>query len=64
MYKELTCFVYSYPGYATDATVALLLGMLFFIIPASKPTIDRFGKYFLNKIIFKTFSNIMIVKII
>uniref|UniRef100_A0A671T0G2 Solute carrier family 13 member 1-like n=1 Tax=Sinocyclocheilus anshuiensis TaxID=1608454 RepID=A0A671T0G2_9TELE len=26
-----------YPGYATDATVALLLGFMFFIIPAHKP---------------------------
>lgn len=31
-----------YPGYATDATVALLLGMLFFIIPAKTPTVDNY----------------------
>ncbi|KAI4874973.1 hypothetical protein NFI96_032982 [Prochilodus magdalenae] len=31
-----------YPGYATDATVALLLGILFFIIPAKRPTADHY----------------------
>ncbi|XP_060765164.1 solute carrier family 13 member 1 [Neoarius graeffei] len=31
-----------YPGYATDATVALLLGMLFFIIPAKRSTADNY----------------------
>ncbi|XP_076863420.1 solute carrier family 13 member 1 isoform X4 [Brachyhypopomus gauderio] len=31
-----------YPGYATDATVALLLGILFFIIPANRPTTDNY----------------------
>uniref|UniRef100_A0A4W4GID3 Solute carrier family 13 member 1 n=1 Tax=Electrophorus electricus TaxID=8005 RepID=A0A4W4GID3_ELEEL len=31
-----------YPGYATDATVALLLGVLFFIIPANRPTADNY----------------------
>ncbi|KAM6972940.1 solute carrier family 13 member 1 [Aplochiton taeniatus] len=31
-----------HPGYATDATVALLLGLLFFIIPAHKPTSGSF----------------------
>ncbi|MCJ8735978.1 hypothetical protein PDJAM_G00253640 [Pangasius djambal] len=31
-----------YPGYATDATVALLLGMLFFIIPSKRPTGDNY----------------------
>ncbi|XP_062858605.1 solute carrier family 13 member 1 [Trichomycterus rosablanca] len=34
-----------YPGYATDATVALFLGMLFFIIPASKPTLDNYETF-------------------
>ncbi|XP_060743129.1 solute carrier family 13 member 1 [Tachysurus vachellii] len=32
-----------YPGYATDATVSLLLGMLFFIIPANWPTADNYN---------------------
>ncbi|XP_046714613.1 solute carrier family 13 member 1 [Silurus meridionalis] len=31
-----------YPGYATDATAALLLGMLFFIIPSKRPTADNY----------------------
>ncbi|XP_036432048.1 solute carrier family 13 member 1 isoform X2 [Colossoma macropomum] len=31
-----------YPSYATDATVALLLGILFFIIPAKRPTADNY----------------------
>ncbi|XP_016145835.1 solute carrier family 13 member 1 [Sinocyclocheilus grahami] len=31
-----------YPGYATDATVALLLGFMFFIIPAHKPNAERY----------------------
>ncbi|KAL7858133.1 hypothetical protein AOLI_G00182350 [Acnodon oligacanthus] len=31
-----------YPSYATDATVALLLGILFFIIPARRPTADHY----------------------
>ncbi|XP_066524674.1 solute carrier family 13 member 1 [Hoplias malabaricus] len=31
-----------YPGFATDATVALLLGMFLFIIPASRPTADNY----------------------
>ncbi|KAF4095218.1 hypothetical protein G5714_024296 [Onychostoma macrolepis] len=31
-----------YPGYATDATVALLLGFTFFIIPAHKPNAERY----------------------
>ncbi|XP_043084760.1 solute carrier family 13 member 1 [Puntigrus tetrazona] len=31
-----------YPGYATDATVALLLGFTFFIIPAHKPNTERY----------------------
>ncbi|XP_053340548.1 solute carrier family 13 member 1 [Clarias gariepinus] len=31
-----------YSGYATDATVALLLGMLLFIIPSKKPTADNY----------------------
>uniref|UniRef100_A0A8C1Z3K8 Solute carrier family 13 member 1 n=1 Tax=Cyprinus carpio TaxID=7962 RepID=A0A8C1Z3K8_CYPCA len=30
-----------YPGYATDATVALLLGFTFFIIPAHKPNAEQ-----------------------
>uniref|UniRef100_A0A9J7Y9V4 Solute carrier family 13 member 1 n=2 Tax=Cyprinus carpio TaxID=7962 RepID=A0A9J7Y9V4_CYPCA len=32
-----------YPGYATDATVALLLGFTFFIIPAHKPNAEHYG---------------------
>uniref|UniRef100_A0AAY4BC20 Solute carrier family 13 member 1 n=1 Tax=Denticeps clupeoides TaxID=299321 RepID=A0AAY4BC20_9TELE len=31
-----------YSGYATDATVALLLGLLFFIIPANRPTAEKY----------------------
>ncbi|KAG7456047.1 hypothetical protein MATL_G00247590 [Megalops atlanticus] len=31
-----------YKGYATDATVALLLGILFFILPANKPSSPKF----------------------
>ncbi|XP_051548129.1 solute carrier family 13 member 1-like [Myxocyprinus asiaticus] len=31
-----------YRGYATDATVALLLGVMFFIIPSHKPNADRY----------------------
>ncbi|XP_055049337.1 solute carrier family 13 member 1 [Misgurnus anguillicaudatus] len=31
-----------YRGYASDATVALLLGFFFFIIPAHKPSMDRY----------------------
>ncbi|KAL7867891.1 hypothetical protein SRHO_G00092750 [Serrasalmus rhombeus] len=31
-----------YPSYATDATVALMLGILFFIIPARRPTADHY----------------------
>ncbi|MBN3281653.1 S13A1 protein, partial [Polyodon spathula] len=33
-----------YKGYATDATAALILGLLFFIIPANMPTNSSFGK--------------------
>lgn len=29
---------FRYPGFATDSTVALLIGLLFFIIPAKKLT--------------------------
>ncbi|RXN19063.1 solute carrier family 13 member 1 [Labeo rohita] len=32
----------NYPGYATDATVALLLGFTFFIIPGHKPSAERY----------------------
>uniref|UniRef100_A0A8B9J5L6 Solute carrier family 13 member 1 n=1 Tax=Astyanax mexicanus TaxID=7994 RepID=A0A8B9J5L6_ASTMX len=31
-----------YPGYATDATVALILGVFLFIIPAKRPTADGY----------------------
>ncbi|XP_073687818.1 solute carrier family 13 member 1 [Garra rufa] len=31
-----------YPGYATDATAALLLGFTFFIIPGHKPSTERY----------------------
>ncbi|KAJ8387715.1 hypothetical protein AAFF_G00151460 [Aldrovandia affinis] len=31
-----------YSGYATDATVALLLGLMFFIIPANKPSSPKY----------------------
>uniref|UniRef100_H3AN66 Solute carrier family 13 member 1 n=1 Tax=Latimeria chalumnae TaxID=7897 RepID=H3AN66_LATCH len=33
-----------YKGYATDSTAALLLGLLFFIIPSNRPTSSSFEK--------------------
>lgn len=32
-----------YAGYISDATVALLLGLVFFIMPAHKPSADKHG---------------------
>ncbi|KAG9345882.1 hypothetical protein JZ751_009038 [Albula glossodonta] len=36
--------VHRYSGYATDATVALLLGLMFFIIPANKPSSPKYAE--------------------
>ncbi|KTG47685.1 hypothetical protein cypCar_00001854 [Cyprinus carpio] len=41
----------SYPGYATDATVVLLLGFTFFIIPAHKPNAQHYAVLLLINVV-------------
>ncbi|XP_067855907.1 solute carrier family 13 member 1 isoform X2 [Heptranchias perlo] len=46
-----------YKGFATDSTVALLLGLLFFILPAEKPTSEK--KEYTTLITWKEFQSCM-----
>ncbi|XP_041704624.1 solute carrier family 13 member 1-like [Coregonus clupeaformis] len=52
-------FLPQYAGYISDATVALLLGLVFFIMPAHKPSADKHGIKYEAMISWKEFQACM-----
>uniref|UniRef100_A0A8C8BST4 Solute carrier family 13 member 1 n=1 Tax=Oncorhynchus tshawytscha TaxID=74940 RepID=A0A8C8BST4_ONCTS len=52
-------FLPEYAGYISDATVALLLGLMFFIMPAHKPSADKHGIKYEAMISWKEFQACM-----
>uniref|UniRef100_A0A8C7UB53 Solute carrier family 13 member 1 n=1 Tax=Oncorhynchus mykiss TaxID=8022 RepID=A0A8C7UB53_ONCMY len=52
-------FLPEYAGYISDATVALLLGLVFFIMPAHKPSADKQGIKYEAMISWKEFQACM-----
>ncbi|XP_029607399.1 solute carrier family 13 member 1 [Salmo trutta] len=52
-------FLPEYAGYISDATVALLLGLVFFIMPAHKPSADKHGIKYEAMISWKEFQACM-----